>query len=77
MLTKAKTVIAAMRRYAICPNRNQPTPQFIVVDAELNRWAVANGIKVNTDYGKQGKKTSVNHLECWKNARLLTHFVGA
>jgi len=34
----------------------QPTPQFIIGDAELNRWAVENGIKVNTDYGKQGKK---------------------
>lgn len=33
-----------------------PTPQFIVGDAELNRWAVENGIKVNTDYGKQGER---------------------
>ncbi len=34
----------------------RPTPRFIVGDAELNRWAVKNGIKVNSDYGKQGKK---------------------
>ena len=33
-----------------------PAPQFIVGDAELNRWAVDNDIKVNTDYGKQGQK---------------------
>lgn len=35
---------------------NQPTPQFIAGDAELNRWAVEKGIQVNTDYGKQGRK---------------------
>ena len=35
---------------------SQPTPQFIVGDAELNSWAVAYGIKVNTNYGRRGKK---------------------
>jgi len=35
---------------------NQPNPQFIVGDAELSRWAVENGIKINSDYGEKGKK---------------------
>ncbi len=48
---------------------NQPTPQFIVGDAELNRWAVENGIKVNTDYGKQGK------LDVYKSSGMIQKFL--
>jgi glyoxylase-like metal-dependent hydrolase (beta-lactamase superfamily II) len=48
---------------------NQPTPQFIVGDAELNCWAVENGIKVNTDYGKQGKK------DVYKSSGMIQKFL--
>ncbi len=47
----------------------QPTPQFIIGDAELNRWAVKNGIKVNTDYGKQGLK------DVYKSSRMIQSFL--
>lgn len=45
-----------------------PTPQFILGDAELNRWAVENGIKVNTDYGKQGR------LDVHKSSEMIQKF---
>lgn len=48
---------------------NRPTPQFIVGDAELNEWAVENGIKVNTDYGKQGKK------DVYKSSGMIQKFL--
>ncbi|WP_281541214.1 MBL fold metallo-hydrolase [Maribacter aestuarii] len=48
---------------------NQPTPNFIVGDAELNRWAVENGIKVNTDYGKQGLK------DVYKSSKAIQQFL--
>lgn len=47
----------------------QPTPQFIVGDAELNRWAMENGIKVNTDYGKQGLK------DVYKSSGMIQKFL--
>ena len=48
---------------------NQPTPQFIVGDAEINRWTMENGIKVNTDYGKQGK------LDVYKSSGMIQKFL--
>ena len=47
----------------------QPRAQFIVGDAELNRWAVENGIKVNTDYGKQGKK------DVYRSSEMIQQFL--
>jgi glyoxylase-like metal-dependent hydrolase (beta-lactamase superfamily II) len=32
------------------------SPVLIVGDAELTKWAMENGIIVNTDYGKKGRK---------------------
>ena len=34
----------------------KPKPRFVVGDAELNRWAVERGIKVNSDYGEVGRR---------------------
>ena len=46
-----------------------PAPQFIVGDAELNRWAVEFGIKVNTDYGKQGK------IDVYNSSKMIQKFL--
>lgn len=48
---------------------NRPVSQFIIGDAELNRWAVANGIKVNSDYGKRGQK------DVYKSSGLIQKFL--
>ena len=48
---------------------NLPAPQLIVGDAELNRWAVKHGIKVNTDYGKQGK------LDVHNSSKMIQEFI--
>ena len=47
----------------------QPYQQLIVGDAELNRWAVENGIKVNTNYGKQGRK------DVYRSSGMIQQFV--
>ena len=50
---------------------NQPTPQFIVGDAELNRWAVDKGIRVNTDYGKQGRE------DVFRSSEMIQKFISS
>ena len=48
-----------------------PKPQFILGDAELNRWAVENGIKIGSDYGKKGK------IDAFKSSEMIQEFLQA
>ena len=47
----------------------KPNPKFIIGDAELNRWAVENRIKVNSDYGKKGMQ------DVYKSSKSIQRFL--